>query len=334
MVFVWLKRSMPRSLYGRAALIVLLPVLTVQLVVSVVFIQRLYEDVTRQMTQNVILEVRYLARMLDAAPDRETAEIRIAQLLDPLDFGFRWVEERPARSRRWYDLSGLVVIRTLEEAMPSVVAVDLTGKDRQVGTYLDTPHGLAEVVFDRGRVSASNPHQLLVLMTFTSILMTVVSFLFLRNQVRPIARLARAAEAFGRGRSAPYKPAGATEVRAAGSAFLDMRHRIERQIEQRTSMLSGVSHDLRTPLTRMRLQLSMMEDTPEATDMLRDVNDMERLVDAFLEFARGEAMDAVEMVDPVALARNLVEKLQRAVPRRHLRNLRGRGTGPSAPAGR
>ena len=101
--------------------------------------------------------------------------------------------------------------------------------------------------FDRTRLSASNPHQLLVNMVFFGVLMTVISFIYLRNQLRPITRMAQAAEAFGRGRHVPYKPAGAVEVRAAGHAFLDMRARIERQIEQRTLLLSGVSHDLRTP---------------------------------------------------------------------------------------
>ncbi len=313
MFFSWLKRSMPRSLYGRAALILLLPVLTIQTVVAVVFIQRLYADVTEQMTRNVLVEMRHLVEEIDAAPDRPAAEARVAPLLDPLDLDLRWDPAvPPADTRRWYDLSGRVVIPVLREGLPRVEAVDLASSDRTVTAFVDTANGQVSITFARRRVSASNPHQLLVLMTFTSVLMTLVAFLFLRNQVRPIARLARAAQAFGRGRVEPYKPQGATEVRAAGSAFLDMRNRIERQIEQRTMMLSGVSHDLRTPITRLKLELSMMEESPEVLGMRRDVEDMERLLDAFLAFARGEAMDALEDVEPADVVASVVSKARRA----------------------
>ena len=147
-------------------------------------------------------------------------------------------------------------------------------------------------------------------MIFFGVLMTVISYFYLRNQLRPITRLAQAAEAFGRGRNLPYRPAGAVEVRAAGGAFLDMRARIERQIEQRTLMLSGVSHDLRTPLTRLRLGLAML-DEEEAEPMLRDVEDMQRLLDGFLAFARGVHEGEAEPVDPIALVRQIVEDAQR-----------------------
>lgn len=157
-------------------------------------------------------------------------------------------------------------------------------------------------------MSATNPHQLLVLMIFTSLLMTAVAFLFLRNQLRPITRLARAAEDFGKGRLAPYRPRGALEVRAAGRAFLDMRERIERQIEQRTLMLSGVSHDLRTPLTRLRLGLALLPEDPEVAALQADVAQMERMVDEFLAFVRGDAMEGTEPTDAVALVRAVAER--------------------------
>lgn len=160
---------------------------------------------------------------------------------------------------------------------------------------------------ERSRVSASNPHQLLVLMIATSVLMTLVAFIFLRNQLRPIARLARAADAFGRGQTTEYRPRGAQEIRAAGTAFLDMRNRIERQIEQRTLMLSGVSHDLRTPLTRLRLGLSMLPDDEDVQALLRDVSDMERMVDEFLAFARGDAMEEPVETDLRAIVTRAVE---------------------------
>ena len=140
--------------------------------------------------------------------------------------------------------------------------------------------------------------------------MTVISYLYLRNQLRPITRLAKAAEAFGRGRSVPYRPAGALEVKAAGRAFLDMRARIERQIEQRTLMLSGVSHDMRTPLTRLRLGLAMI-DEDEAAPLLRDVEDMQRLLDGFLDFARDAQEGEAEPVAAVGFVAQIVEDMRR-----------------------
>jgi two-component system osmolarity sensor histidine kinase EnvZ len=145
-------------------------------------------------------------------------------------------------------------------------------------------------------------------MVFVSVLMTVVAFLFLRNQLRPITRLAAAAEDFGKGRTVPYRPGGALEVRAAGRAFLDMRARIERQIEQRTLMLSGVSHDLRTPLTRLRLGLSLMPEDPEVQALQADVRQMQRMVDEFLAFVRGDAMEGTAATDAVALVQGVVAR--------------------------
>jgi two-component system osmolarity sensor histidine kinase EnvZ len=145
-------------------------------------------------------------------------------------------------------------------------------------------------------------------MVTAGMIMAAVALIFLRNQLRPIRRLARAAEAFGRGRTEEYRPTGATEVRSAGTAFLDMRARIERHIEQRTMMLSGVSHDLRTPLTRFRLGLSMIEKQVDTSDLKRDVADMDRLLDAFLAFARDDALDEPVEVDPVEFVRGIVAK--------------------------
>ncbi|MBY6089329.1 ATP-binding protein [Pseudooceanicola sp. 502str34] len=311
MTFDWLKRYVPRSLYGRAALILVLPVVTLQLVVSVVFIQRHFEGVTRQMTGSLSLE---LGMLLEA--DKEEAallpEITLDEISNMLEIAVTKVPEAdlPAEDqRRWYDFSGLVVISTLDENVPQVRAVLLPDNQR-VTVFAEGSRGLLRFDFSRKRVSASNPHQLLVNMVVFGILMTAISFIYLRNQLRPVTRLAKAAEAFGRGRVEPYRPSGAVEVRAAGNAFLDMRTRIERQIEQRTLMLSGVSHDLRTPLTRLKLGLSMLEDE-DREPMERDVAEMQRLLDEFLAFARGTTGEEVEEVDPIALVRQIVEDDQR-----------------------
>lgn len=303
----WLKQFMPRGLYGRAALILVVPIVSLQLVVSVAFLQRHFEDVTWQLTSALGHDLRLVSDHLQA--DGAEAAMAVAARLDLARSDAvipDWVSETDV-SRRWYDLSGRVVISTLQGMVPEIVWIDLARNDRRVFLALGREQDTLMLEIDRRRVSASNPHQLFVIMILTGILMTAVAFVFLRNQVRPIRRLARVAEAFGKGRVAPYKPSGALEVRAAGRAFLDMRARIERQIEQRTMMLSGVSHDLRTPLTRLKLGLSMLDSGPETDELLRDVEEMESLLTAFLDFARADALDDPERVDILALARKVVD---------------------------
>jgi two-component system osmolarity sensor histidine kinase EnvZ len=312
MLFGWFKNFMPKGLYGRAALILIVPILTIQLVVSIVFVQRYFTDVTRQMSQNILPDLRLVLTEIRRGDDRERAFAAAGALAWSLDMGLtRQAQARAGDARVFYDFSGRVVITTLKAALPELVALDLADL-RTVGLSFQTPEGAFELRFSRNRVTARNPHQLLVYMLATGFLMTVVAFLFLRNQLRPIRRLAQAAEAFGKGRSLPYRLSGATEVRAAGAAFLDMRARIERQMEQRTQMLSGVSHDLRTPLTRLKLGLAMLGEGDEVAALERDVEDMRRMLDGFLAFARSDAQEGeAETTDPVTLARMAVEDARR-----------------------
>ena len=310
MSFGWLKNYLPRGLYGRAALILILPVVFLQLVVSIAFIQRHFEDVTTQMTQTVLRELDLVLGATQTAASRDEALAQMAPFTETLELKVKF-EDPPAEDLiRWYDFSGRVVIRTMRDDEPAISAVLLPDNDR-VEVFSNTPLGPLSIAFERWRVSASNPHQLLVTMVFFGALMTVIAYIYLRNQLRPITRLADAAQAFGRGRNVPYNPRGALEVRTAGHAFLDMRARIERQIEQRTMMLSGVSHDLRTPLTRLKLGLSLLDEA-DAEPLLRDVDDMQRLLDEFLNFAKGAAEGEPELVDPGELLRGVVEDARRA----------------------
>lgn len=324
MFFVWLKRYVPRGIYGRAALILLLPVVILQLTVTIIFAQRNYEGVTNQMNDTVLREVNLV---LDTVADTDgPVQGAVARRLGPLDINVLPVPRAdvPAQNRfEWFDYSGRVMIRRFEERLPEFLRLDLMQSGR-VSLFADSAQGPLEIQFDRRRISAANPHQLFVY-TFTfGFLMTFISIIYLRNQLRPIKRLARAAEAFGRGRHVPYSPAGAVEVRAAGAAFVDMRARIERQIEQRILMLSGVSHDLRTPLTRMRLALSML-DKDEAAPLRQDVDDMQRMLDEFLDFAKGAAEGEPEKLDPHALIAEAVADAQRAG--RAVRLIGSEGTG-------
>ena len=300
-----LKPYLPHGLVGRAALILILPVVALQLVVSVVFIKRHFEDVTEQLTSAVSRDIALLQ-------SEETDGRMRPDLLDRLEIAAKAVDvaEIPGGDiRPWYDLSGVQVIATFDRLLPDLAAVSLA-EEHVVRVYLDDPGGPVELSFDRARVSPSNPHQLFVNMVFFGVVTTAIAFVYLRDQLQPISRLAQAAAAFGRGQTVPYRPEGAAEIREAGQAFVAMRNRIERHLEQRTLMLSGVSHDLRTPLTRLRLGLSLLDDD-DRVPMERDVDEMQEMIEGFLSFARGMAQDDPEPVDPVSLVRDLVASAAR-----------------------
>lgn len=307
MTFRWIKNAMPRGIYARAGLILLLPVLFLQLLVSVVFIQRHFDGVTRLMTSSVSIDLAAVIAQVDAAPDLAAAQRLASSLQVGLTFGG---DDLPPRDiNPFSDLTGTMVIDTLRAQIADLRAVSLQDRGRVV-VWMDSAHGVIRLDFARWRVSARNPHQLLVIMVVMGGLMTAIAYIFLRNQLRPIKRMAQAAADYGKGRITPFTPTGAVEVRAAGMAFLDMRNRLERQTQSRTMMLSGVSHDLRTPLTRLRLGLSLL-DGDDAADLLRDVDEMQKLLDAFLDFARSDAADQVEQIAPNAILAALLADAQR-----------------------
>jgi two-component system, OmpR family, osmolarity sensor histidine kinase EnvZ len=310
-----LKTYLPRSLFGRAALILVVPVVAIQLVVSIVFIQRHFDGVTRQLSRGVMLETRALLSAVDRAASLPEAQAAVAVLAQDLSMRLTLPEpalpDPPLDRRNFWDLSGRPVGDVLHEGLPELILVDLADSTREVQLWLTTRHGPLHLTVPRVRLTASNPHQLLVITALASVLMTAVAYVFLRNQLSPITRLAAAAVAFGRGEVLPYRPRGAQEVRAAGSAFLDMRARIERQTQSRTLMLSGVSHDLRAPLTRLKLGLSLLPEEEETAALKRDVEDMERLVEEFLAFVRGDATEDPVEADPAALLDEVVERARR-----------------------
>lgn len=308
------KSILPRSLFGRALLILLVPMVVLQLVVGLVFFQRHYLRVTDQMARGLALELRYALDLIEGATDAEAAAVELSAMARPLRLSLELVPGARVEGSVWreaFDLTGRALVVALAEDLPGPLAIDLIGNPRAVRITLPSAKGALQVIAPRSRVTVSNPHQLLVLMVAASVILGTVAVLFLRNQVRPIRQLAEAAEDFGKGRSTPFRPAGAEEVRRAGAAFLNMRARIERQIEQRTQMLSGVSHDLRTPLTRMKLTLALMDDDPEIEGMQDDIDQMERMLGAFLAFARGDLVEESQAVDPIELAERMVEDAER-----------------------
>ncbi|MDP5084169.1 MAG: ATP-binding protein [Yoonia sp.] len=325
MFFRWIKNYMPRGIYARAALILILPVLLLQLLVSVVFIQRHFDGVTRLMTSAVNIELRFLVDTVNRESNIADARAALAMIDAPLQIRTELpaTDQVPQDIKPFIDLTGSTVIETLRSGVDDILAVSLEDRGRVV-VWAATRHGPLRMDLSRNRMSASNPHQLLVIMVVLGGLMTAIAYVFLRNQLRPIKRMAAAAADYGKGRITPFTPTGAVEVRAAGMAFLDMRNRLERQTQSRTMMLSGVSHDLRTPLTRLRLGLSML-GSAEAGAMTRDVDDMERLLDAFLDFARSDAGDSLEPTVPGAIVRDILNDAQRTGQKLVLGAIEGTG---------
>lgn len=300
------KSLVPRSFYGRAVLILVIPIVVIQIVLSVVFIQRHYERVTQQLTLNTLQVLNLGLERIAQAPSFEAGLQEVGAVLSALDIQLA-AQDLPVPqevARDWFDLAGREVVLVLEAALPGYQGADLTAAPGQLRVWIASPHGTLQALLPRNLVSAANPHQLLVIVFLASVLMAGIAFQFLRLQVRPIRRLGEAAEAYGRGESVPLRSSGAREIRAAALAFIDMRNRIERQNAQRKIMLSGVSHDMRTPLTRMRLILSMM-DPDDDTDALRtEVEDLERLLNSFLDYSRGQGAPNKQLVDLAALAGN------------------------------
>ena len=307
-MFKWIKSYMPKRLYFRAALILVFPVVFLQLIVSIVFIQRHFEGVTVQMTRTVAAELDLITEVIE----REGA-VAAQQIARSLGMSMSIVAQdtRFVERRRIYDLTGLVVRRELL-ALPEILTVDLPD-NRKVNARIKSGEEFFDLQFSRRRVSASNPHQLIVYLLVFGAFFTVIAFFYLRNQLRPITRLAEAAEAFGHGENVQYDPSGALEVRAAGQAFLDMRERIQRHLKQRTMILSGVSHDLRTPITRLKLGLSFLPKE-QREPLEKDVEDMNLLLNEFLDFAKfeNEAEVPAEETNPSILIDDLIQNFSRA----------------------
>tara|TARA_A200000113_G_scaffold161023_2_gene145733 strand:+ start:1194 stop:2474 length:1281 start_codon:yes stop_codon:yes gene_type:complete len=299
---------MPERLYYRAALILVFPVVFLQLIVSIVFIQKHFEGVTVQMTRTVAAELDLLTEVIER--DGAVAAQQIARSLG-MSMSIVSQDTEFIERRRMFDLTGIVVRRELL-AIPEILTVDMPN-NKKVNTRIKSGQEYFDLQFSRKRVSASNPHQLIVYLIVFGAFFTIIAFFYLRNQLRPITRLANAAEAFGHGENVNYYPSGALEVRAAGQAFLDMRERIQRHLKQRTMILSGVSHDLRTPITRLKLGLAFLPKE-QREPLEKDVEDMNLLLNEFLDFAKFQNETDVppEEINPSVLIDDLIESFSRA----------------------
>lgn len=284
-----LKRFMPKSLYGRVALIVILPIFLMQSVITYVFFDRHWDTVTANQSANIAGQISLLTRLFEEAGSPEERERIQSIALEDLDISTRFESGNsiPARNKLSpFNLYNKTLHRQLAEELNRPFWFDTKSWPFYVEIRVQLADGALVFLPFRDRVFATTGPVFVFWLIGTSLLLGSIAIVFLRNQVRSILRLAAAAEAFGRGRDMPgFRPSGATEVRRAGRAFIAMRERIKRHLDQRTTMLAGVSHDLRTPLTRMKLALAMLPDNADAEELRRDVAEMEKMIEAYLEFA-------------------------------------------------
>ncbi|WJR66023.1 ATP-binding protein [Neorhizobium sp. CSC1952] len=289
----WLRRHLPTGLYIRSLLIVILPMLLLQSVVAAVFMERHWRMVTERLSEGTVRDIAAIVEVIKTYPQDANydAITRIAN--DALNLTIAVEEDGqlpPPRPRPFFAILDDILAEQINRQIQMPFWIDTVGASRLVEIRVKLDSRVLRVFVRRGSTYASNTHIFLVWMVGTALVLVGISILFLRGQIRPILALARAAESFGKGqRTEGFSPRGADEVRRAGLAFIQMRERIERQMEQRTAMLAGISHDLRTILTRFRLQLALAGDKPELAGMSQDVEDMQSMLEGYLAFAKGEA---------------------------------------------
>ena len=296
----FLKRLLPRTLFGRSLVIIVTPVILAQAVATWIFYDRHWDTMTNRLAFAVAGDIAMVISMLERDPTTEgrnwilAATARSTDLVVTLEPGST-LPERPPQLR------GLLE-RTLGKALDERVHRPFTINTRVAHEWYEIrvqmPDGVLSVMSPERRLFSPTSYIFILWMVGSALVLFTVAIIFMRNQIRPIKRLAAAADALGKGRDVRnFKPEGATEVRQAAAAFLKMRERIQRQINQRTEMLAGVSHDLRTPLTRMKLALDMLGDGPEVEELMTDVAEMETMIEGYLAFARGEGAEAVAPTD-------------------------------------
>jgi two-component system osmolarity sensor histidine kinase EnvZ len=307
----------PKGLYARSLLIVIIPMVLLQTGVAYLFMQRHWDLVTHRLSNAVARDVgavidlyRELPLGVDDKRLREIASERFRMTVDRLP-----PQPLPPRLPRrffdWLDPLTRALPRELGEQVRYPIWVDTVGKSGLMEIRVDLGYGVVRLITKRSLGYDANVHVFIFWMLGASVALIAVAILFLRNQIRPILRLAKAAEDFGKGRFHDFQPRGAREVRQAGYAFVEMKRRIERANEQRTAMLSGVSHDMKTILTRFRLSLAMLEANAEMSDLETDVEEMQAMLEGYLAFARGDGGEAATLTDLAAM----IEEMRREAER-------------------
>ena len=295
-----LKNILPHSLFGRSLLILVIPVLLIQIVTIYIFYERHWERMTKRLAESVAGEIILIADLVESSSGSDEV-LRVRKgVHQNLDLYSRVLSDQSLPQQKIkYDVFESMVVENFAKELGRRThhqfTIDINLEKKRVSVYLMIGPQILMVEIPKRRLFSSSSYIFLLWMIGVSTLLVIVAVIFMKNQIKPIRKLAIAADRFGKGKdSITLSPSGAKEVRMAAQAFLDMRERITRQIQQRTLMLAGVSHDLRTPLTRMRLQLALMQEGKEVDVLRSDLETMEKMIDGYLQFARGEQDEDIE----------------------------------------
>jgi len=310
-----IKRYLPKTLFGRALLIIVTPLVLMQVISAYVFYERHWEIMTRRLVHSLAGDIAFLIEELRPPITEDAVATLSERSIRHFDIELSWQAEGILPNRPSFSLFDQTQV-AMQDAMqtkvrrPYVMKTDTV--DRRIEILVQLPSGVLRVLAHQKRLFTSTTYVFMLWMVGSSLVLFAIAIVFMRNQIRPIRRLSIAARAFGLGRDVTgFKPEGATEVRQASAAFLQMRDRITRQMSQRTEMLAGVSHDLRTPLTRMKLELAMLGDNEDTAELKADVTEMERMVEGYLAFARGEGAEAPVEIDVGTLVNDLIASERR-----------------------
>lgn len=301
-----IRRMLPKRLFPRALLIIITPMVVLQAIVAWFFYERHWNSVSAHMAFGVAGEIALIIDQIrfDASAEHREWLFNTARRRLSLDASYEPGAKlqnpitRESFDERDFSLKDRMLARNLARRLWHPFTIDTETTPRQFHVAVELPEGVIHLTTRDERLYSLTLDIFIFGMMGTSVVVLFIAILFLRNQVRPIRWLASAAEKFGKGQDAPdFRPSGAAEVRQAARNLLEMKNRMTRQVEERSEMLAGVSHDLRAPLTRMKLQLAMLGDDPDVAALRSDVDDMQRMVDDYLAFARGQDQEPAAPMD-------------------------------------
>ena len=306
-----IKRILPKQLFYRGLLIVATPIIILQVTISLVFFDSLWIKTNKGMTKALVSEVRTFIDAYDN--DQNNKDYIIVMFKDYLQFNIKYEENKKIpkiKKERWFS----PIDRSLRRELKSqnlTFFYDTSSYVNLIDLKIKYKDGYFQFFIPRERLTNSSVRLFALWITIPALLMIGIAIIFLKNQTRPIIKLAEASERFGRGESVEeYSPSGALEIRKAGYEFERMRKRILRHLNQRSEMLSGISHDLRTPLTRIKLQLAMIKDNTLSKKLSDDVDEMEKMLNEYLQFASTGAKDKTETFDLSELIKNIKNKYE------------------------
>lgn len=296
----------PTGLYSRSLLIITLPIALMQIAVTYAFFDSHWRQVSSKLAEGVAGDIALLISLYEEKPEKFEDYAVKAREATRLSVALRRDEKLPMAERKSiFSVLDRTLQRELAEALEEPFWVDATRYPDYVDIRVQIGDDVLRALAYRERAFATTGHIFVLWIAGATLLLSLVSIAFIRNQVRPIEKLATAADAFGRGEDAPdFKPSGAREVRQAAQSVIRMRNRIKRYADQRTEMLAGVSHDLRTPLTRLKLELALLKGKADLTAAKEDIAEMERMLEGYLAFARGEEGERAEEIDLTPLVRD------------------------------